>query len=132
VIWIIVESGAILSAGTIFVLALFTTHRVAGAVVGGIIGQLGCLVPSSIVFRVSLNRATEPTAVPQAVSTHQVSLPLSQSRDKDLGHESKPSLSQAESATVGRGTTNDDFVGSFELKSPTDSDMASTRGSQVV
>lgn len=63
IIWIIIESGAILSIATIFLLAFFASGKVAGGVLLNILAQLGCLVPASIIFRVSLNKAVEPSAI---------------------------------------------------------------------
>lgn len=39
VVWIILESGTVLSVGTVFLLAFYTTKKDAGAVVIGINGQ---------------------------------------------------------------------------------------------
>lgn len=55
--WTVVESGAVLGCASILVLAFFAEKRNAAAVIGSIVGQLACLVPSSIILRVTAAEA---------------------------------------------------------------------------
>ncbi|KAI0697895.1 hypothetical protein BC835DRAFT_1305047 [Cytidiella melzeri] len=58
VVWIILESGAVLSLTTILLLGFYTAHKSAGAVVAAIGGQLSALIPVSILLRVALNNTS--------------------------------------------------------------------------
>ncbi|KAI0318074.1 hypothetical protein OF83DRAFT_66466 [Amylostereum chailletii] len=56
IVWMIVESGAVLTISTIVVLTLFLLGMNAGAILAPIIGQLSFTVPTSIVVRVGMKR----------------------------------------------------------------------------
>jgi len=122
IIWIIVESGAALSVCTIFLLALFESNKIAGGILAAILGQLGCLVPSSIVFRVSLNRPNEPTRAPSTFPSR-----VSHSTSQEM---SRPTISH--STVVGHGMSSKGTYETFELKSKTYSDTSSTHVPQEV
>jgi len=52
VLWLVVESGAIYSFATAILLGLYASKANAGAIVGGALGQISCLVPTSIIVRI--------------------------------------------------------------------------------
>ncbi|KAI0087860.1 hypothetical protein BDY19DRAFT_994747 [Irpex rosettiformis] len=56
IVWIILESGAVLSLITALLLAFYTLHTIAGGVVGAISAQLAALIPVTILLRVTLKR----------------------------------------------------------------------------
>ncbi|KAI0771371.1 hypothetical protein BC629DRAFT_764702 [Irpex lacteus] len=67
-LWIILESGLTLSLTTVVLLAFYLTHRVAGRVISSITGQLGALVPASILLRSAMNKAASSSMEPSAPS----------------------------------------------------------------
>ncbi|KAI0739311.1 hypothetical protein BC629DRAFT_300154 [Irpex lacteus] len=69
VLWIILESGLTLSLTTVVLLAFYLTHRTSGAVLSAICGQLGALVPASILLRVALNKIALSSEEPSTPST---------------------------------------------------------------
>ncbi|KAI0771364.1 hypothetical protein BC629DRAFT_1531366 [Irpex lacteus] len=64
VLWLVLESGALLSSTTVVLLSFYVTHKVAGGTIAAICGQLGALIPASILLRVSLNKVSIVSADP--------------------------------------------------------------------
>ncbi|KAJ7026662.1 hypothetical protein C8F04DRAFT_1124802 [Mycena alexandri] len=62
VFWMVVESGAVYSFTTVILLSLYVAKENAGAIVGAALGQISCLVPTSIIVRTGLVSAATSTA----------------------------------------------------------------------
>jgi len=66
VIWIIVESGAIYSITTIFLLAFFDLQTQAGGVIGACLAQICAIVPTLIIVRVGMGQSFQSQNSSQA------------------------------------------------------------------
>ncbi|KAJ7699675.1 hypothetical protein B0H17DRAFT_1196280 [Mycena rosella] len=62
VFWMVVESGAVYSFTTVILLALYVSKLNSGAIVGGALGQLSCLIPTSIIVRIGFTTSSGSTA----------------------------------------------------------------------
>ncbi|KAJ3559856.1 hypothetical protein NM688_g86 [Phlebia brevispora] len=64
IMWIILESGAVLSTATCFLLAFYVHQLTVGGIIVAMIGQLATLVPTSILVRVTMSgRATSESSM---------------------------------------------------------------------
>ncbi|KAJ7499647.1 hypothetical protein FB451DRAFT_1385335 [Mycena latifolia] len=52
--WMVVESGAVYSCTTVILLSLYVAKLNCGAIVGGALGQISCIIPTSIIVRIGV------------------------------------------------------------------------------
>ncbi|KAJ7183857.1 hypothetical protein C8R46DRAFT_1209998 [Mycena filopes] len=64
VFWLVIESGAIYSLATVVTLVLYALKQNSGAISGAALGQISCLIPTSIIVRVGFVGASAPSTDP--------------------------------------------------------------------
>ncbi|GJE90103.1 hypothetical protein PsYK624_062260 [Phanerochaete sordida] len=110
VIWIVIESGSILTAATVTLLTLYLVDTNPGGIITFVIAQISLAVPASIIIRSTMKHPSgESSSAPLALSTFKTAPGVSSSQTPSDALQ-KIRLTAAPALSSGFGTSSQDTI----------------------